>query len=65
VKVESCVLVRPFTDLEKKLGSCVYEKNAKDVTKEYDGNTYICRHPYRYLIPDSTNVENWKLKRDD
>lgn len=65
VKVESCVLVRPFTDLEKKLGSCVYEKNAKDVTKEYDGNTYICRHPYRYLIPDSTNVENWMLKRDD
>ncbi len=65
VKVESCVLVRPFTDLEKKLGACVYEKNAKDVTKEYDGNTYICRHPYRYLIPDSTNVENWKLKRDD
>lgn len=65
VKVESCVLVRPFTDLEKKLGACVYEKNAKDVTKEYDGNTYICRHPYRYLIPDSTNVENWKLKMDD
>ena len=65
VKVESCVLVRPFTDLEKKLGSCVYEKNAKDVTKEYDGNTYICRHPYEILIPDSTNVENWKLKRDD
>lgn len=65
VNVNSCTLFRPFTDLEKKLGACVYEKNAKDVTKEYDGNTYICRHPYRYLIPDSTNVENWKLKRDD
>ncbi|MBR6124806.1 hypothetical protein IKQ19_14620 [Candidatus Saccharibacteria bacterium] len=65
VEMELCMLVRPFTDLEKKLGSCVYEKNAKDVTKEYDGNTYICRHPYEILIPDSTNVENWKLKRDD
>lgn len=65
VEMELCMLVRPFTDLEKKLGSCVYEKNAKDVTKEYDGNTYICRHPYEILIPDSANVENWKLKRDD
>lgn len=65
VNVNSCTLFRPFTDLEKKLGSCVYEKNAKDVTKEYDGNTYICRHPYRYLIPDPTEVENWKLKKDD
>lgn len=65
VEMELCMLVRPFTDLEKKLGSCVYEKNAKDVTKEYDGNTYICKHPYEILIPDSTNVENWKLKKDD
>ena len=64
-EMELCMLVRPFTDLEKKLGTCVYEKNAKDVTKEYDGNTYICKHPYEILIPDSTNVENWKLKRDD
>ncbi len=64
-EMELCMLIRPFTDLEKKLGACVYEKNAKDVTKEYDGNTYICKHPYEILIPDSTNVENWKLKKDD
>ena len=64
-EMELCMLIRPFTDLEKKLGTCVYEKNAKDVTKEYDGNTYICKHPYEILIPDSTNVENWKLKKDD
>ena len=61
----SGMLMRPFTNLEKQLGICVYDSAAKSVIKEYDGSVYECNHPGRSGIPDSSNVENWKRKESD
>lgn len=61
----SGMLMRPFTNLEKQLGICVYDSAAKSVIKEYDGFEYVCNHPGRSRIPDSSKVENWKRKESD
>jgi len=58
----SGMLMRLYTNLEKQLGVCVYDSVAKSVIKEYDGFEYVCNHPGKTFIPDSTNVENWKRK---
>ena len=55
-------LMRLFTNLEKQLGICVYDSAAKPVIKEYDGFKYVCNHPGKTFIPDSSKVENWKRK---
>ena len=58
----SGMLMRPFTNLEKNLGVCVFDSAAKSIIKEYDGSVYECNYPGRSRIPDSSNVENWKRK---
>lgn len=58
----SGMLMRLYTNLEKQLGICVYDSAAKPVIKEYDGFKYVCNHPGKTFIPDSSKVENWKRK---
>ena len=55
-------LLRPFTELEKNIGPCVYGTSVNGSVKEYESKTYICSPPVKSSIPDSSKVENWKRK---
>lgn len=56
-------ILRPFTDLEKKIGVCVYDssKVGRDTTTvvEFEDYIYMCSHLSESEIPSDPDYENW------